>query len=90
MAAVVEREPGSEPSAKELSETIKLVRKFKIKNLFAEPQYPSSSADVIARETGAKIFMLDPAVSGGDEKGAYIKIMKKNLSVLAGAFSDKQ
>lgn len=89
IAAVVEREPGSEPSAKELAETINLVRKAKIKTLFAEPQYPSGSADVIARETGAKVYILDPAVTGEDDKGAYIKIMKKNLSVLVNAFSEK-
>ena len=89
IAAVVEREPGSEPSAKELADTVNLVRRMKIKTLFAEPQYPSSSADLIGRETGAKVFILDPAVTGDDEIGAYIKIMKKNLSVLADAFSGK-
>ncbi len=86
VAAVIEREPGSEPSARELADTINYIRKLKIKTLFAEPQYPSSSADVIARETGGKVYMLDPAVTGEDNKGAYINIMKKNLSVLAGAF----
>ncbi len=89
IAAVIEREPGSEPSAKELAETIELVRKSNIKTLFAEPQYPSSSAEVIARETGAKVFILDPAVTGDDDKEAYIKIMKNNLSVLNSAFSEK-
>ena len=89
ISAVVEREPGSEPSAKELAETINLVRNSKIKTLFAEPQYPLSSAEVIANETGAKVFILDPAVTGEENKGAYIKIMKKNLSVLVSAFSEK-
>ncbi len=89
IAAVIEREPGSEPSAKELAETIKLVRSAKIKTLFAEPQYPLSSAKVIANETGAEVFILDPAVTGEDDKEAYIKIMRKNLSVLASAFSEK-
>lgn len=89
IAAVIEREPGSEPSAKELAETINLVRSAKIKTLFAEPQYPLSSANVIAKETGAKVFVLDPAVTGENDKGAYIKIMKKNLSVLVSAFSEK-
>ena len=89
IAAVIEREPGSEPSARELAETINLVRNAEIKIIFTEPQYPASSADVIARETGAKIFNLDPAVTGDDDKGAYIKIMKKNLSVLVRALSEK-
>ncbi|MGL4369732.1 MAG: metal ABC transporter substrate-binding protein, partial [Spirochaetota bacterium] len=43
IAAVVQREPGSEPSAKELADPIDLVRRSGIKALFAEPQYPAAS-----------------------------------------------
>jgi len=80
--AVVEREPGTEPNAKELSETIEIVKKNKVKALFAEPQYPSTSADVIAKETGVKLFSLDPAVTGPMEPDGYINIMKNNLKVI--------
>lgn len=89
IAAVVEHEPGIGPSAKEIAETVELVRRMKIRVLFAEPQYPSSSAGLIARETGARVYMLDPAVTGPDETDAYIKIMKKNRAVLEDAFSEK-
>ncbi|MGE5197725.1 MAG: metal ABC transporter substrate-binding protein, partial [Deltaproteobacteria bacterium] len=51
IAAVVEREPGSSPSAKELADTIELIRKSRIKALFSEPQYPDIAAKTIARET---------------------------------------
>jgi zinc transport system substrate-binding protein len=87
IAAVVEREPGSEPSAKELAETIDLVRGAGINALFAEPQYPSKAADMIAAETGAKVYVLDPAVSGPDDLDAYVNIMEKNLEVLKSAFA---
>jgi zinc transport system substrate-binding protein len=82
IAAVIEREPGSEPSAKELAATITLVKKAKVKALFAEPQYPAKAAQTIARETGAKLYTLDPAVTGPMKDDAYIKIMTKNLSEL--------
>ena len=82
IAAVVEREPGSEPSAKELADTIKLIRGHKAKALFSEPQYPSSAADAIARETGLKVYVLDPAVTGPYDNNAYINIMERNLGVL--------
>jgi zinc transport system substrate-binding protein len=84
---VVEREPGSEPSARELGNTVDLVRKAGIKTLFSEPQYPATAADTIARETGAKIYMLDPAVTGPNAPDAYINIMENNLEVLKTAFS---
>jgi len=87
ISAIVEREPGSEPSAKELADTIELVKKKGIPALFSEPQYPSSAAQAIARETGAKVYVLDPAVTGPDEYLTYIYIIEKNLTVLKKAFA---
>ncbi len=84
IAAVVEREPGSEPSAEELANTINIVKSQKVKALFAEPQYSSKSAETIARETGIKLYTLDPGVTGeaNEDTDAYIKMMDKNLEVL--------
>ena len=86
IVAVIEREPGSEPSAKELADTIELVKKNGIPALFSEPQYPASAAETIAKETGAKVYLLDPAVCGPDDYDAYIKIMENNLATLKLAF----
>lgn len=80
--AVIEREPGSEPSAKELVETIEQVRASNIKALFAEPQYPSQAARTVATETGATVYTLDPIVTGPMEANAYLEIMNQNLKVL--------
>jgi zinc transport system substrate-binding protein len=82
IAAVIEREPGSEPSAKELADTIGIVKKAKVKALFAEPQYPSKAAEVIARESGAKVYTLDPGVTGPMKADAYLEIMERNLAEL--------
>ena len=87
IAAVVEREPGSEPSAKELAQTIEIVKKAGVKAIFSEPQYPSSAARAIAGETGAKVYVLDPAVTGPDDYDAYINIMENDLKVLKEALS---
>jgi len=87
IAAVIEREPGSQPSAKELAETIEIIKKNKIAALFSEPQYAAGAARTIAQETGAKVYVLDPAVSGPDDDNAYINIMENNLAVLKKAFA---
>ena len=87
IAAVIEREPGSEPSAKELAETIEIVKKAKVKALFAEPQYPAKAAEAIARESGAKLYSLDPAVTGPMKAEAYVEIMEKNLAELRKALN---
>jgi zinc transport system substrate-binding protein len=78
VAAVVEREPGSEPSARELAETIRLVRRTGVKALFAEPQYSAKAAEAIAAESGARVFVLDPVVTGPAEANAYLEAMERN------------
>ena len=88
IAAVIEREPGSEPSARELAQTIEIIRKTGIKAIFSEPQYPSLSAQTIVRETDAKVYVLDPAVTGPDDAGAYLRITEKNLKTLQEALSE--
>jgi zinc transport system substrate-binding protein len=89
IAAVIEREPGSEPSAKELAETIEIVKKAKVKALFAEPQYPTKAAEAIARESGAKLYTLDPAVTGPVKTDAYVATMERNLAELRKALNPK-
>ena len=82
---VVEREPGTEPTPTELQETIEQVNALPTKVLFTEPQYSPAAAETIARETGAKIYTLDPVVTGEatpQAKNAYIDTMKANMKVL--------
>ena len=88
IVAVIEREPGSEPTPAELKETIEKVKALPVKVLFTEPQYAPSAAEAIARETGAKIYPLDPVVTGEANraaKDAYIETMKKNQATLVEA-----
>jgi len=83
--AVIEREPGTAPSPKELEATIKTIKDSGVKALFAEPQYELKSAQVIANETGAKIYTLDPIVTGDADAGSYneyITVMEANLKTL--------
>ena len=85
IVSVIEREPGTEPTPQELEDTIKKVKALDTKVLFTEPQYSPAAAETIARETGAKIYQLDPVVTGeANEEAidAYINTMKKNMAVL--------
>ena len=82
IAGVIEREPGSAPNAKELGETIEKIKDLKITALFAEPQYPVKAAETIAGETGAKVYTLDPIVTGPMEADAYLNLMESNLLTL--------
>jgi zinc transport system substrate-binding protein len=89
IVGVIEREPGTEPSARELADTIDLVRAKNVRALFAEPQFSDKSARVIAAETGARVYELDPVVTGPSDpeaaRGAWLAAMEKNLAVLQDA-----
>lgn len=88
IVSVIAREPGSEPSPKELEDTIQKIKALHVNALFAEPQYPAGSADTIARESGAKVYTLDPVVTGEANENAmdaYILAMKENAKVLKAA-----
>lgn len=85
IAGVIEIDPDSEPSAKEIEEIINTIKSKNINALFTEPQYSSKVAETIATETGATVYELDPIVTGDSNPDAYddyINKMKKNLDVL--------
>jgi len=82
VAAVIEREPGVEPSAAEIISTVRTIKKTGVKALFTEPQYTSAAARTISAETGLPLFTLDPVVSGSMTKDSYIAAMKKNVETV--------
>ena len=82
---VVEREPGTEPSPKELAETIDKLKKLPVKVIYTEPQYSPDAAKTIAAETGANIYTLDPIVTGEtkeENSNDYINKMLDNMLTL--------
>jgi zinc transport system substrate-binding protein len=87
VVGVIAQEPGSEPDPRAMADIITLVRQQPHVVLFAEPQYATGAADAIARETGAKLYVLDPVVSGPLTINAYVDIMLRNLRELQRALT---
>ncbi len=82
----IEEEEGSEASAQELREIIELVREYDIPAIFVEKNGSRRSADVIARETGCKVYELDMIMSGdGQGIEPYIQAMEQNLATIGEA-----
>lgn len=84
MVAVIQTEPGENPSASELIGLIRLAKKEKISLILAEPQYPTDVAEMIGRETGVPVLLLDPVANGSADAPLdyYESTMRKNLSLL--------
>jgi zinc transport system substrate-binding protein len=87
VVTVVERHPGAQPNARELRDAIQVIRQRGVGFVFAEPQYPPVAAELIAKETGARVLLLDPVVSGLPRAEAYVEIMDRNLATLQQAFA---
>ena len=82
IVGVVQREAGSEPSAKELQETIEKIKKLDVKAICVEPQYSTKAAETISKETNVKVYTLDPIVTEESKNSSYIDIMNKNYRKL--------
>ena len=78
----VEEESGSEASAKDLIHLTELVRDHNLPAIFTEVSGSDSAAQVIARETGCKVYALDMAMSGS----SYFEAMYHNIDTIREAF----
>ncbi|MBP3452515.1 MAG: zinc ABC transporter substrate-binding protein [Clostridia bacterium] len=90
VAAVVNREPSDALSPAKLAELVKTVRDLGVPPLFVEPQYEDMAAQTLARETGAKLYTLDPVVTGPvtDVPLTYYEdVMRANVQVLLTALT---
>jgi zinc transport system substrate-binding protein len=82
-AAVVEPFPGREPSPRYLAELARLMRRKAVQAIVIEPQLSSTAAHALARETGARVGMLDPYGGPGvPERESYIELMRYNVAAL--------
>ena len=74
----VEEESGSEASAKDLIHLTELVWDHNLPAIFTEVSGSDSAAQVIARETGCKVYALDMAMSGD----SYFEAMYHNINTI--------
>ena len=84
-AGVIELSPGREPTPRHLQKIVAAIKKYGIRVVFAEPQLNPRVADVIAREAGAQVLLLDP-VGGRPPYGeSYLQLMRYNLGIMSQA-----
>ena len=82
-AGVIESVPGKSPTPLDIKNIVGNIKKHNVKAVFAEPQFNPKVAEVIAKEAGIKVLMLDPMGGPGiKERESYIDIMKYNLKIL--------
>ena len=80
--------PGGEVKSRQLVQAIDAIRQFKLKVVYAEPQFPDTAIKALQRETGVEVLRLDPLGHPEvDGYHTYQAMMLSNLEVLVGGQS---
>jgi ABC-type Zn uptake system ZnuABC Zn-binding protein ZnuA len=87
IVAFVEPKPGVPPSPAHLYQVIQTVKRTGAKAIVMEPFYDRKVADLIAKQTGARVLVLPPSVGGlrNAPVNDYISLMKYDIAQLAAA-----
>jgi ABC-type Zn uptake system ZnuABC Zn-binding protein ZnuA len=78
----VELSPGGEVTPSHLVEAIDAIRRYQLKAVYAEPQFPDAAVQAIVDSTGVIMLRLDPLEGGTFGTQAYQKMLRSNLAVL--------
>ncbi len=81
-AGTIEESPGREPSPRQLAAIVAEIRRLGIPAVLAEPQLNPKPAEVIAREAGVRVVLVDPE-GGLPGRTTYIDLMRWNLVRMA-------
>ncbi len=84
IAASIEEEEGAEAPASEIKAICDLIAQDKIPAIFVEKNGSTNAAEIIARETGVKIFTLTTIM---DSETDYFTAMEENITAVKEALS---
>ncbi len=81
-AAVIEEFPGTEPSPQYIQQVVTIVRDQQVPAIFAEPEFSPQAAQVIAQESGAKVYTIDPEGGADPAITTLVKLLESIASVI--------
>jgi zinc transport system substrate-binding protein len=83
LAGVIEEYPGKTPSEKYVKALATRLKELGIKTVFSEPQLNPQVAEILAREVGATVDVLDPYGSDtAPDRNTYEKLLQYNAGQL--------
>jgi zinc transport system substrate-binding protein len=88
VSAVVQPRHGVEPSARQLQDTIKRIKKAKVNILFAELDYEKRYVDIIFTETGCRIYTLSHVSNGEYSNELFEQDMQHNVNDIVQALTN--
>lgn len=79
IAAAIEEEEGAEASAQQIKDICSLLAEKHIPAIFVEKNGSTNAADIIAGETGVKIYTLNTMIDGQSD---YFTAMRENAAII--------
>ena len=87
----IEEEEGSEASAQEINETVRLVEEYSIPIIFTEVNGSDATAQAIARETGCAVSQLTMLMDGPDGVlSNYLDGLSANMTAIVNGFAGRE
>ena len=87
IVAFIEPKPGVPPSPSHLYQVVQTMKRTGAKVIIMEPFYDRKVADLVAKQTGARVLVLPPSVGGlrSAPVNDYVSLMKYDIAQLAAA-----
>jgi zinc/manganese transport system substrate-binding protein len=82
----LEPKPGIPPTPNQLAKVIGEIKRDDIKVIISSPYFTTESADLVARQTGAKVVVLATSVGAEDEIKNYFDLFDYTVGKLVDAF----
>ncbi len=81
-AAVIEEFPGTQPSPQYIQQVVTTIQSQQVPAIFAEPEFNPQAAQVIAQESGAKVYTIDPEGGADPTLDTLVKLLQNTASVI--------
>ncbi|MCW5212089.1 zinc ABC transporter substrate-binding protein [Desulfobulbus sp. TB] len=88
VSAVVQPRHGVKPSARQLEDTIKRIKRAKVNVLFGELDYEKKYVDIIYKETGCRLYALSHISNGEYSKIFFEQAMQRNINAVVAALTE--
>ncbi|WP_339135185.1 MAG: zinc ABC transporter substrate-binding protein [Candidatus Electrothrix sp. GW3-4] len=88
VSAVVQPRHGVKPSARQLQDTIKRIKRAKVNVLFGELDYEKKYIDIIYKETGCRLYALSHISNGEYTKEFFEQAMRRNIDAIVAALTE--
>jgi hypothetical protein len=88
VSAVVQPRHGVKPSARQLQDTIKRIKRAKVNVLFGELDYEKKYVDIIYKETGCRLYALSHISNGEYSTGFFEQAMQRNIDAIVAALTE--